>query len=150
IGMRSPGKTVGALLCVAAAVVLTSCATTSSTEHFRNYFVPPAPAPIPAQQPIEQPPVLTAFYASEIPNLTSTFPAIPRPTDADSITKKADDRFALGKRALQEGRAADARRAFDAALEILLTTPESLPSRSLIERHIEQLTESIYRYDVDQ
>src|SRR4051812_36788700 len=109
IGMRTPGKTAWALLSVAATVVLTSCAGTAPTQRLRNYFVPPSPVPMAAPQPIEQPPVLTAFYAGQIPNFTGTLPAIPRPTDADFIIRKADDRFALGKRALQEGRVTDAR-----------------------------------------
>jgi len=151
--MRTSGRTVwvGLLGSVATAVLLTSCATTTPTpQRLRSYFVPPAPAPIPAPQPIEQAPVLTAFYASEVPNLTSTFPAIPRPTDADFLIKKANDRFAAGKRALQEGRTEDARREFDGALEVLLTAPENFPGRPIIDRHIEELAESIYRYDVDQ
>ena len=119
--MRTAGKTVWVgLLGVAATVVLTSCASTTPTlQTFRRSFVPPSPAGAPQPKPIEQPPVLVAFYASEVPNLTSTFPAIPRPTDADFVIKKADDRFAAGKRAMQEGRIEDARREFDGALEVL-------------------------------
>jgi membrane-bound lytic murein transglycosylase D len=152
IGMRTFGKTVWAgLLGSVAAIVLTSCAsTTPSPQRLRNYFVPPTPAPIAPAKLIDPPAILTAFYANEVPNLTSTFPAIPRPSDADFLIKKADDRFAAGKRALQEGRTDDARREFDGALEVLLTAPENMPGRSAINRRIEELTESIYRYDVDQ
>lgn len=155
IGMRTPGKTVwaGLLGTVASAILLTGCATTTaSPQRLRNYFVPPAPAAVGTAQPIVavEAPVLTAFYASEVPNLTTVFPAIPRPTDADFLIKKADDHFATGKRALQEGRSEDARREFDAAMEILLTAPANLAGRALLDRRIDELTESIYRYDVDQ
>ncbi|MEQ1948768.1 MAG: transglycosylase SLT domain-containing protein [Bryobacteraceae bacterium] len=150
--MRTTGKTVwvGLLGSVATALVLTSCATTTPTlQSFRRSFVPPTPQRTEGK-PIEQPPVLVAFYANEVPNLTSTFPAIPRPSDADFVIKKADDRFTAGKRALQEGRVEDARREFDGALEVLLTAPENLPGRNLIDKKIEDLAESIYRYDADQ
>jgi membrane-bound lytic murein transglycosylase D len=91
-----------------------------------------------------------AFYANEVPNLTTTLPTLPRPTDADFLMKRADDRFASGKRAFQEGRIEDARRDFDRALEILLTAPENLADRAKLEAHLDQLADGIYRYDVDQ
>ncbi len=73
-----------------------------------------------------------------------------KPSDIDFLLKKADDRFAAGKRAAQEGRKEDARREFNAALEALLTAPESLPDRARLERRLEELAEAIYRYDMDE
>ena len=35
-------------------------------------------------------------------------------------------------------------------LEVLLTAPENLPDRARLERHMDELIEQIYRYDVDQ
>ena len=35
-------------------------------------------------------------------------------------------------------------------LEVLLTAPENLADRARLERHIDELIEQIYRYDVDQ
>ena len=153
MGMRAaaiPGR----VWIVTAAALLTSCATTTPTQKFRTFFVPPA-HPAPPSTPAIDPPSIApsvglAFYANEVPNLTTSLPALPRPTDAEFLIKRADDRFAAGKRAFQEGRIADARREFDRALEILLTAPENLPDRSRLEAHAEELAEGIYRYDADQ
>jgi membrane-bound lytic murein transglycosylase D len=140
---------------VAAAALLTSCATTTPSQKFRTFFVPPAhPAP-PGSTPAIDPPSITpaiglAFDASEVPNLITSLPALPRPTDTEFLIKRADDRFAAGKRAFQDGRIDDARREFDRALEILLTAPENLPDRPRLEAHAEALAEEIYRYDADQ
>jgi membrane-bound lytic murein transglycosylase D len=146
----------GASLCLlGAAVCLSSCATVDpSPRQFRTFFIPPRPA-VTQPQIIDPPeigpsaPVLTA-YANEVPDLTASLPLVPRPSDADFLIKRADDRFASGKRAFQNGRIEDAQRDFDRALEILLTAPENIPDRARLERHAEELVEAIYRYDVDQ
>jgi membrane-bound lytic murein transglycosylase D len=94
---------------------------------------------------------VTLAYANEAPLVTSSsLPSFSRPSDVDFLIKKADDRFASGKRAFQEGRTADSRADFDRVLEVLVTAPENLPDRARLERHIDELIERIYRYDVDQ
>ena len=104
--------------------------------------------------PIDAPDIpgspLSAFYANEAPYLTTSLPLVPRPSDSEFLIKRADDRFAAGKRAFQSGRMEDARREFDRSLEILLSAPESMPDRARLERRAEELVEAIYRYDVDQ
>jgi len=135
-----------------AALGLCGCATTAPPKQFRTYFVPPVQpgshAPVPL---VIEPPALTvAWYANEVPNLEISLPAVPRPSDADFLIKRAEDRFAAGKRALQEGRIDDARKQFDRVVEVLLTAPDNLVERPRLERRVEELIESIYRYDVDQ
>jgi membrane-bound lytic murein transglycosylase D len=152
--MRIPGAISGRVWILTAAAFLTSCATTTPSQKFRTFFIPPAhPAP-PSTPAIDLPNIAPAvglaFYAGEVPNLTASLPALPRPSDTEFLIKRADDRFAAGKRAFQEGRIEDARREFDRALEILLTAPENLPDRSRLEAHAEELAEGIYRYDADQ
>ena len=152
--MRIPGAISGRVWILTAAAFLTSCATTTPSQKFQTFFVPPA-HPAPPSTPAIDPPNIApavglAFYANEVPNLTSSLPALPRPSDTEFLIKRADDRFAAGKRAFQEGRIEDARREFDRALEILLTAPENLPDRSRLEAHAEEVAEGIYRYDADQ
>jgi len=133
-------------------IALSSCATTEPAKQFRTSFVPPTkPDPKTVLPFVSEPPSLTvAWYASEVPNLSSSsLPSVPRPSDADFLIKKADDRFAAGKRAFQEGRMEEARKEFDRALDVLATAPENLADRARLERHIDELVESIYRYDVD-
>jgi len=136
----------------AAAIALSSCAATAPPKQFRTFFVPPAPPGKPPVKPelIEPPNVTLAWYANETPNLSPPLPALARPSDVDFLIKKADDRFVAGKRAFQEGRIEDGRKQFDRVLEVLLTTPETLPDRARLERHMDELIEQIYRYDVDQ
>jgi membrane-bound lytic murein transglycosylase D len=64
--------------------------------------------------------------------------------------KRAEDRFAAGRRAHQQGRLNDARAEFNRAIEILLTAPDNLPERVRVERRLDELVEAIYRYDIDQ
>jgi len=135
-----------------AVIALSSCASTTPPKQFRTFFVPPARAGAPQGDPVLiEPPNVTLAYANEAPLVTSSsLPFLSRPSDVDFLIKKADDRFASGKRAYQEGRIADSRADFDRVLEVLLTAPENLPERARLERHIDELIERIYRYDVDQ
>ena len=145
------GIAAGCIL-TAAAIALCSCATTAPPKQFRTFFVPPAPPGKPLANPvlIDPPNVTLAWYANETPNLSPALQVIARPSDVDFLIKKADDRFAAGKRAFQEGRIEDGRKQFDRVLEVLLTAPENLPDRARLERHTDELIEQIYRYDVDQ
>lgn len=130
---------------------MSSCAATESAKPFRTSFVPPAkPQPHTELPLVNEPPAVTvAWYAGEVPNLSTPLPAVPRPSDADFLIQKADDRFAAGKRAFHEGRTLDARKEFNRVIDVLATAPDNLPDRARLERHIDELIESIYRYDVD-
>lgn len=138
-----------------AAVSMTSCATTdASVRQFRNSFVPPHPA---QSQPktIDPPdipsgPMVSAFYANEVPRLTNSLPVVPRPSDSEFLIARADEYFAAGRRAFQSDRTEEARRDFDRSLDILLSAPENTIDRGRLERRAEQLIEDIYRYDVDR
>jgi membrane-bound lytic murein transglycosylase D len=135
-----------------AVIALSSCASTAPPKQFRTFFAPPARAGAPqGDRVLIDPPNVTLAYANEAPLVTSSsLPSFSRPSDVDFLIKKADDRFASGKRAFQEGRTADSRADFDRVLEVLVTAPENLADRARLERHIDELIERIYRYDVDQ
>jgi len=146
------GLAVRCILTGAATLALSSCATTSSPKQFRTFLMPPARPGVSLNDPvlIEPPNVNLALYGNEAPNLAISLPSLARPSDVDFLLKKADDRFAAGKRAFQEGRTDDGRAEFDRVLDVLLTAPDNLPDRARLERHIDELIEQIYRYDVDQ
>jgi membrane-bound lytic murein transglycosylase D len=134
-----------------AGCVLTSCALTNRPQPMKQFFLPPARAMAAPAEPVLDPPAPpSAFYGNEVPIMPAPVAPLARPTDAEFLIKKADDRFADGKRALEAGRAADARLEFDRAIEALLSAPETLPERSRVERRLEELIEAIYRYDADQ
>ncbi len=135
-----------------AVIALSSCASTAPPKQFRTFFAPPARAGAPqGDRVLIEPPNVALAYANEAPLVTSSsLPSFSRPSDVDFLIKKADDRFASGKRAFQEGRTADSRADFDRVLDVLVTAPENLQDRARLERHIDELIERIYRYDVDE
>jgi membrane-bound lytic murein transglycosylase D len=135
-----------------AVFALSSCATTAPPQQFKTFFVPPARPGASYASPvfIDPPNVALDVYDNEAPNLNSSLPSLSRPSDVDFLIKKADDRLAAGKRAIQEGRTEDARKEFDKVLDVLLNASDKLPDRARLERHIDELIEQIYRYDVDQ
>ena len=54
-----------------------------------------------------------------------------------------------GKRFYQLGDVVQARREFDAALDVLLSAPDSLPDRPRLESELDQITDTIYHYDLE-
>ena len=137
-----------------AIVGISSCAvTTNSTSNLRHYFVPPVMVATPATLAVIDPPANLApfsLYAAEVPKVTGTIPTFPRPSDADFLLRAANDHFTAGKKAIQDGQPDVARREFDRAIEGLLTAPENTADRGRLERRLEELIDSIYRYDVDE
>jgi len=102
-------------------------------------------------EPVADPPMLTAgVYANEAPDFGSSLPAIPRVTDTDFILRRAEDRFAAGKKAIQDGRTGDARNEFDKAIEILLNAPEDTAERPRLEKRLQEMIDAIYRYDAGE
>jgi membrane-bound lytic murein transglycosylase D len=138
----------------AGCALLSSCVATSNArpQQFRTFLLPPSPAlPGASVQPIPEPPVLMAgVYANEAPNFGSSLPVIPRATDTEFILKRAEDRFAAGKKAIQDGRIEEARSEFDKAIEILLNAPEDTAERPRLEKRLQEMIDAIYRYDAGE
>lgn len=65
---------------------------------------------------------------------------------------KADRLFADGRRAVQENRTRDARRAFDEAIQVLMSEPlpEDAVERRRLSERLDDLADAIYHYDLDQ
>src|SRR5258706_9076772 len=148
---RFPYASVMVVLLASSLVLLTSCATASRPSQCRTFLLPPSPGPATSEDLPSQPPHLQSpLYANEAPLLLAQIPQIKRPSDAEFLIKKAEDRFAAGKRALQEGKLDEARDEFNKTIEILLGAPENLPDRSRVELRLEELADGIYRYDLDR
>jgi membrane-bound lytic murein transglycosylase D len=73
-----------------------------------------------------------------------------RSTETDDWIRRSDQHLANGRAAYLDGNMATARREFDAAIDALLNAPDSLPDRRRIERRLAEMSELIYRYDVDK
>jgi len=118
-------------------------------------FLPPAPrtSSFSATPPtaLEAPVVPANPYVSDSvvflrPNLTVP----PRPSQADNRIRRADERFAAGKRLSAAGELQKARVEFDAAVEILLAAPETLTDRLKVEMRLEQMVGEIHKLDVNK
>jgi len=135
-----------------ATLVLSSCATTDRPQQFRTFFLPPQSHTAPAtDDALSEPPRIDSdLYANELPFLAPALPAVPRPSDADFLVKQADDRLAAGKVAFTAGRTSDARKEFNRAIETLLNAPDNVADRARLEKRLDELIQTIYRYDVDQ
>ena len=62
---------------------------------------------------------------------------------------KARDHLEAGKRFYQLGDLDAARREFDAALDVLLSAPDTLPDRPRLESELDQIADTIYHYDLE-
>jgi membrane-bound lytic murein transglycosylase D len=136
----------------AVSISITGCAP-SQAQLFRHSFLPPAPASVSADDVLisEQPPVpASGLYLQESPNLLPKSLMTPRASgDSDDRLRRSAERYAAGQRAYQDGNVDEARREFNRAIDILLAAPENVPDRQRIERRLDKLVDSIYRYDVN-
>ncbi len=130
------------------AIMLSGCASTKP-QAFRLSFLPSTPQPLVVT--FEEPPQLASVhYANESPDLIQrAFPAAPRPPEVEGLMAQAEDLFQNGKRLYQQGDVAGARRQFDRALDVLLSAPDNLPDRQRLERKLDQLSDSIFRFDLE-
>ena len=130
---------------------LAGCAV-SQKQPFRMSFVPPPAAPPAPRGEITEPPpdIAAGFLDREIPKfLGSNLDIPPRLTQLDNRLRRAEERFQGGKRLLVEGDAGGARREFDRAIDLLLSTSETTPQRQRMEKKFEDLVELIHRYDLE-
>ena len=71
-------------------------------------------------------------------------------SETDQIISKADAHFDLGRRNYFQNNLAEARREFDSAVDTLLNAPEALPDHARIERRLDEVSDVIYRFDVEK
>jgi peptidoglycan lytic transglycosylase D len=129
-------------------LVLSACVS-SRPQAFKLAFLPSTPLQI---DPVivEPPPVDSKFFAKESPNLVDQTLSTPaRPPEVESRMVRAQDHFDAGKRLYQVGDMPAARDEFDRAIDLLLSAPENMPDRQRLEKKLDQMVDSIYRYDLD-
>ena len=147
--MTASHRTVLLITITLASVLCTSCVSSRPQQQFAMSFLP---APLPADtETTTTAPVPSGLYEHSMPNLSQkTLPVIDWPTEADSRIIRANEQFEAGKREYQSGNAEAARADFNRAIDILLNAPQNLPNRQKLERRLDQLTDQIYRYDLDE
>jgi membrane-bound lytic murein transglycosylase D len=116
---------------------------------FKLSFLPSTPATI--EPTFEAPPQpVTNLYASDSPDLVQrALAAAAHPPEVDTRVAKAREHLEAGKRFYQTANLDAARREFDAALDVLLSAPDNLPNRPRLETELDQITDTIYRYDLE-
>jgi membrane-bound lytic murein transglycosylase D len=137
-----------AALTIAVALLSSSCA--SRPQSFKLSFLPSTPARI--EPSFEEPPRLAPnfYFLSDSPDLVqSALAAAPRQAEAESLLAKARLHIEAGKRFYQQGDAEGARREFDSAMDVLLSAPDNLPNRQRLESELDQIADTIYRYDLE-
>jgi membrane-bound lytic murein transglycosylase D len=68
----------------------------------------------------------------------------------DALIQKADDHLNLGRQFYFQGNLPGAKREFDAAIDVMLSAPDDLPDHRRIERHLDEMCDLIYRFDVEK
>jgi membrane-bound lytic murein transglycosylase D len=136
-----------AALTIAAALLSSGC--TAKPQAFKFSFLPSTPARI--EPNFEEPPHLASnFYSSDSPDLVQrALAAAPRHAEAESLIAKARLHMEAGKRFYEQGESEAARREFDSALDVLLAAPDNLPDRPRLESELDQIADTIYRYDLE-
>ncbi len=146
----------GSLGLVAGLLLLTGCDTGGTAKARYKPFVPPPVqrrAVPPAPTDIVVPPLEVELAPSPAATTLAGRTALPpQSSNAQALMNRADRQFANGKRAVQEGRTLEARRAFDRVIEILMSEslPEDPAERRRMEEHLADMIDAIYHYDLEQ
>jgi membrane-bound lytic murein transglycosylase D len=135
-------------VCFLAAIGSFGCAQTKP-QAFQMLFLPPAPRA--ASVVAAEPPALDVAVADsrETPRLlTTSLEYSPRQGRTDAAIREAEAHFQAGKKRYREGDEDGARLEFDRAIDVLLSAPENAPDRPTIEKKLDDLVETIHRFDL--
>ena len=142
------------LAAVVGLTALFGCAPASpglKSQAFRSSFLPAAQAAklADAPQPVRESDIPQDLFKNEVPSLTTSTQTTLRLAEIETRLRRAEERFEAGKKAYRDGQQAEARRQFNSAVDLLLEAPSDGVGRQRLERRLEDLVESIYRYDVE-
>ncbi len=76
--------------------------------------------------------------------------AIENSAASDDLLAKADTHLNSGRQFYFKGDLARAKWEFDAAVNVLLSAPDSLPDHRRVERRLDEICDLIYRFDVEK
>ena len=140
--------------CFPLAIALLSAAgcAINQQSRFQNAFLPPphrgeSAIRITADDiPVVQPNI----YLQDLPATLLPEPALPpRKTRGDTLVQRAENRFEAGKRYYQAQDAANARREFDAAIDLMLEASDQNPAdRQEYEKRMDEMVDAIHRFDL--
>jgi membrane-bound lytic murein transglycosylase D len=87
--------------------------------------------------------------ASQAGIVLSVKPDEPHSAEGDERLGRADRHLTSGKQLYFRGDLQGARREFDLAVDALLNTTDNLPDRRRLERKLDEISDLIYRFDVE-
>ena len=118
---------------------------------FQNSFLPAAQAARLAETPqaVRDSDIPQDLFQNEVPTLTMSTQTTLRLAEIETRLRRAEQRFEAGKKAYRDGNQAEARRQFNSAVDLLLEAPVDGVGRQRLERRLDEMVESIYRYDVE-
>ena len=88
--------------------------------------MPPAPKQVVASEVSIHLQVIAVLTVADSPLYLKASPQLPpKPSQTDARIRRAEERFAAGKKAYQDGDIVTQEIEFDQAIDILLTTPET-------------------------
>jgi membrane-bound lytic murein transglycosylase D len=124
-------------------------------ERFRSSFLPAAPkaaveaADVPVEPVVRPAAAVPGMPIKDVPHFIATQPKTASRINLEDRLRQAESRFQSGKKLYQSGDFLGARAEFDLAVDTLLSAPESLPERHLVEKKLDELTDRIHRLDVE-
>ena len=120
-------------------------------QQFKSSFLPAAQVAkyVDAPQSMRDSEVPQDLFKNEAPALTTNTQTTLRLAEIETRLRRAEERFEAGKKAYRDGQQAEARRQFNGAVDLLLEAPSDGIGRPRLERRLEEMVESIYRYDVE-
>lgn len=144
-------KTAFSFFAIAVATGATGCGFNQQAR-FQNFFLPPTPQTSLVADDLPPAPVLSQpnFYLKDVPaNLFTAPPIDERRLKANAMVQRAERRFETGKKYYQAQDVADARREFDAAVDLLLDASTQNPQDRLeYARKMDEMADAIHRYDL--
>jgi membrane-bound lytic murein transglycosylase D len=150
--MHRPKQTFWSYFVLAAGLFTSAGCAVNQQTRFQTAFLPPARHGEPALRVelAELPVVQPNISLQDLPaSLIGTPQLPPRKTRGDALVQRADSHLEAGKRSYQTQDVTNARREFDAAIDLMLDASDQNPAdRQEYERHMDEMVDAIHRYDL--
>ncbi|HUK17641.1 MAG TPA: lytic transglycosylase domain-containing protein [Bryobacteraceae bacterium] len=150
--MHRRKQTLLSFLPLAVALLSAPGCAVNQQSRFQNAFLPP---PRPGESALrvdlaDYPVVQPNIYLKDLPASLIATPSLPpQKTRGDALVQRAENRFEAGKRYYQAQDPANARREFDAAIDLMLEASDQNPAdRQEYERRMDEIVDAIHRYDL--
>jgi membrane-bound lytic murein transglycosylase D len=143
-------KTLFFILLFAAALLTVACGYPQQSR-FQMSFLPSAPRSGSDDALVFDPPpeVQPNIYIKGVPPLVLTPDMVERRSRADALVQRADQRFQRGRRYYQSSEITQARREFDAAIDLMLDASDQNPAdREQYDRRLDAMVDAIHRMDL--